>query len=364
MTPAQERALIDATSKGLDNELREAFARAQQLMRDGTAPRDAIDQVMQSFTGEYAELMSEGFSAILAQSVGTEAALEIRVGAVNLSRRLYAETAEVSAVVQGIIDRHTKGFQDSRRLALELFEGYDFRAPSDEPLQIRFTNRTLPKYMREELLIDPSLAGDLNRVFAKIQATSVRTPALRAAYLEAIDAIEAKAGQAALDKKLQVAFFEKVRYFADRIAQTELHRAYSQREAQLLADDEDVEFVQIRRSSRSGDPCICALITGRDRYGLGPGVYPKKLAPVPGYHPFCRCVMSPRLDIRPTKKWQEKPDADAYFLRRVGEPLAGRIMGSKAKAQQVLMGNDPLKVSAANSPPEYQVKTISQVTAT
>jgi hypothetical protein len=361
MTPAQERALLDATSKGLDDQLRDAFAKAQQLMREGVPPRDAITQVMESFSGEYATLLSEGFSAVLSASVGTAAALEIKVGSVSLSRRLYAESQSVSTVVQGIVDRHAKGFQDSRRLALELFEGYSFRSPEAEPLQISRTNPVLPKYLREELLTDPQLSQQLNRVFTRLQAEKVITPALRSAYLDAINALEQGLGEDVLAKKMEVAFFEKTRFFANRIAQTELHRAYSQREAQLLTDDPDVEFVQVRRSSRSGDPCICSLITGRDLYGLGAGVYPKKLAPVPTFHPFCRCVISPRLDIKPGKKWEQREDADSYFLRKVGQPIAGRIMGSQAKAEMVLMGNDALKTYANKAPPDYQVSTIGQV---
>lgn len=360
MTPAQERALIDATAKGLDNELREAFELAQQLMSDGIAPRDAIQQVMESFAGQYAALMSQALGAMLSASVGTAAVLEIEVGAVSLSRRLYAETQSVSAVVQSVVDRHAKGFQDARRLALELFEGYTFRDPEAEPLQINKRNPVLPKYLREELLQDASLSKQLGAVFSRLQAEKLKTASLRASYIEAIDALEQGLGQKVLDKKMQVAFYEKVRFFATRIAQTELHRAYSKREAQLLTDDDAVEFVQIRRSSRSGDPCICSLITGRDRYGLGPGVYPKHLAPVPTFHPFCRCVMSPRLDIKPGTKWQERDNADAYFLRRVGQPVAVRIMGSQAKAEMVLMGNDAVKTYANKAPPEYQIQTIAQ----
>lgn len=362
MTPQEERALLRIAEEDLQEQVARAFAAALNLMRDGVAPRDAIEQVMQTFTGEFAEILASGLSAVLAQSVGSAAALEIEVGAVRLSERLYAQAQEVSQTVQGVVDRHAKGFQDARRLTLELYEGYGFRALADEPLQINPRNPVLPKYLREELLTDPGLAGELRRHFTKVQVSKLRTAPLRASYLEFLDALEEGKGQKALEKKLRVAFEEKVRYDATRIAQTELHRAYSIREAKILMDDDDVQFIQIRRSpgAKTHGPCICDLITKADKYGLGDGVYPKKFAPMPPYHPYCRCVASPRLDISPQKKWQDNPYAYARYLDSRGLQEAGRIMGSKAKAEQVLKGNDAFAVYGAKSPPEYRIQTLDQ----
>ncbi|MBP8183013.1 MAG: hypothetical protein KAX88_02820, partial [Rhodoferax sp.] len=82
MTPTQERALLDATAKGLDDDLRKAYQDLIQLIRSGMAPRDAVNQVMESFSKEYAQLLSTAFSGVMAMSIGTEAALAMEVGAV------------------------------------------------------------------------------------------------------------------------------------------------------------------------------------------------------------------------------------------------------------------------------------------
>lgn len=290
MTPEQERALLAATVAGLDDALREALAEVIERIQGGEAPRDAVQAVVGAFAGEMAETMATAMSGLLAASVGAESVLALEVGAVSLSRRMYAEAGTTGEAVQGAVQRHVNGFQDSRRLALELFEGYGFRDPEAEPLKLDPSNPQLPKYLREALLTDDKVLAGMKRAFAGLQVDNLTTPGLRAAYqqaLEALDAIEAGAGQALLDKRIEVAFYERMRYFAERIARTELHRSYSEREALLLMADADVEFVQIRRAPGRGAPCICVLFTGRDLYGMGPGVYPKALAPRPPFHPFC-----------------------------------------------------------------------------
>ena len=339
MTPEQERALLVATAAGLDDDVREAYAEMIDLIRGGMAPRDAVAQVMAAFQGDMAGTMAAALSAVTATAIGAPAVLDLRIGTVPLSVRLYQEASQVAAVVQGIADRHVQGFADSRQLALELFQGYGFRAPGAEPLQISARNRNLPRYMREALLSDPGIERDLATSFARIQVNGLSTPGLRAAYTGVLDAItdlEGAQGKVLLEKRLEVAFFERVRYFAQRIAQTEIHRAFALRQAIELMGDVDVEFVQVRRAPGAQAPCICVLYTGRDQYGLGPGVYPKRKAPLPPYHPYCRCVVVPRLDLTGRREPPEDADADVYFLRRLGVRTGAQVMGSRAKLGLVL----------------------------
>lgn len=363
MNDDQERALIAAAEAGLDDAVREAYADLVRLIQDGAAPRDAVQQVMASFQGDIADTLAAALSAVLGQSVGSDVALQLEVGAVQLSRRLYNEAAMVSDAVQSITQRHALGWQDARTLALELYEGYGFRPDGGEPLQISPQEPRLPKYLREALLPDDSLRGQLTKAYAKLQADGLQTQALRAAYseaLEAIDAAEKGAGAALLEKRLEVAFFERVRYWAQRIARTELHRAYAEREARLLLDDDAVQFVQIRRAPGRAYACICILMTGRDLYGLGPGVYPKAMAPVPPFHPHCMCVMSPRLDLNGRKPRERDADGDAYFLRRLDAPIAARVMGSQAKRDRVFSGASAEAIVNGNRDPLYRIKTAGQ----
>lgn len=361
MTPDQARAIEEAAAAGLIVALQEAYAGIVEAIRAGTAPRDAVQAAMDAFTGEMAGTMAAALSAILQTSVGSAEVMAMQVGQVALSRRLYAEAQVASQAVEGAVQRHVAGFQDSRRLARDLFEGYNFRPPDAELIKFNRANPILPKYMREALLTDDKVANDLARAFARMQVAGLKTPALRAAYadvLRAIDAVQAGAGDELLSKRITVAFYERMRYFAERISRTELHRAYATREAELLMADKDVEFVQVRRVPGRVTPCICTLITGRDLYGLGPGVYPKARAPLPPLHPFCRCVQSPRRDLtgRTAKPLDE--NGDAYFLNRLGEGVAARVMGSAAKRDEVLAGKPALDVVNRGRDPLYHVRPI------
>ena len=364
MTPEQEQALIAVTAAGLEDALQAVYSDMVAKIQAGTPPREAVEAAMESFTGTMAQSMSAAFSAILETSIGTAAVLAMEVGTVALSRKLYMEGTAVGDVVTGIVNRHASGWQDARRLALSLFEGYAFRPADAEPLQFNTRNEKLPQYLREALLPDANVRDDLAKAFARIQVDGLKTPALRAAYselLDAIDNIEAKNGAKLLQKRLDVAFFERMRYFATRIAQTELHRAYALKLAADLMLDTDVEFVQIRRTPPA-ETCICSLYAGRDVYGLGAGVYPKLLCPVPPYHPFCRCRMVPRPGLMGKTATEPDEGADRYFLSRLKAPMAARVMGSKAKADAVLSGTPADTVYNAAIIPQYKVRTVGDVT--
>lgn len=359
MTPSQERSLLDATAAGLDDDLRAAYRQLLALIEGGMAPRDAVQAVIDTFEGEYAELLADGFSAILDRSIGTESVLALKVSDVTLSARLYAEASDVAAVVQNIVDRHARGWQDARTLTLELYEGYGFRA--DEPIKWSPRNPRLPQYLRAELLTDPGLAGDLRRHFTKVHAQKLKTPALRAAYLEYLEALEAGKGAKALARKIDVAFHERMRYHAARIAQTELHRAYAERQAVELMDDPDVEFVQWRMSATHPRVDICDYFAKVDRYGLGPGVYPKAAAPIAPSHPFCRCNLAPRLDIPSGARYLDNPEAGRAWLQQQGLTAGAQVMGSRARLQQALSGADPVALWNARSDPAYRIRTVGEV---
>jgi len=367
VTPEAEEAAIAATIALIEAEVRKAQEAVVAAIIAGEEPRAAVIAATAAFAAPMAEAMQDALFKILGDAVGEASDVPIVVGRIALSTKLYAEASATAEVVRGIVQRQASGFQDARRLALELFEGYAFRAPDAEPLVLAPGNSRLPKYLREALLAEADLQGDLQRAFARIQASGLSTGALRAAYtelLDEIDLLETGAGRKVLRKKLEVAFFERMRYFASRIARTELHRAYAEREALLLMQDVEVEFVQIRRAPGRHLPCICALLVGRDLYGLGAGIYPKAQAPVPPFHPFCMCVMSARLDLTGRTAKERDADGDRYFLRRLGSPMADRVVGSKDKLDQVMSGRrTPEEIQNAGRDSLYWLKTAGQVVA-
>jgi hypothetical protein len=59
---------------------------------------------------------------------------------------------------------------------------------------------------------------------------------------------------------------------------------------------------------------------------------------------------------------QEKPvdeNSDRYFLSRVGEPMAARIMGSKDRADQAIRSGDALAVANSRVDPVHQIKAVA-----
>ena len=104
---------------------------------------------------------------------------------------------------------------------------------------------------------------------------------------EAFNAWTDGAGQDALHRKLKLAQQEKNRYFANRIAQTELARAHQARVAAEFMADETIDLLEVRINPKHPKADICDVHARANLFGLGPGCYPKARTPRPPYHSFC-----------------------------------------------------------------------------
>lgn len=243
-----------------------AFVKLLEKIRAGAKPRAALDAVLKEFNADAVAGFREALNAILQSSLGTTEVKAYKVGLVKLSDALYANAQAVAGVSQQIIEKHMQGLHDARELRKALYAGYNFQ---DDPLHVV---KPLPKYLQVE--------------FDRFKAAALKTPALRAAYLEAIRKAEAGAGMDALEKALRVACYERNRYFANRIAQTELHRNYTDQVARELMADDQIEYVQWKLSGTHPKTDICDRHARVDAYGVGAGIYPKGEAPKPPAHPF------------------------------------------------------------------------------
>ena len=168
-------------------------------------------------------------------------------------------------------------------------------------------------------------------------ASRLKTDALRAAYSEVIDGWIKGEGQAALERRLEVAYREKTRYFANRIAQTELARAHADKVGAGFMADSRITVVQVILSPAHPAVDICDFHAKADLFGLGGGCYPKEAAPKPPWHPHCRCVLSSRPDLD-AKDAREVSGGAQAFLKSLPEAQAARVMGSKDRLFDVLKG--------------------------
>lgn len=316
--------------------------------------RDIIAEINAGFDERYTEQLSKSFSDTLQKSVGTEQVRNYTIGNVTLSQKLYSDSAKIALQTYNAIKEHVQGWHDARALSMRLYDGY-----SDVPDVLEWSkyNKKLPINVRKVVLSDPKSSRELISATRRYVG-KLKTPQLRAAYSELIDAIEKGAGAVRLQKVLDNVYHRQMRTNANRIAQTELHRAWSDEQAVTMNTDESITAVRYTLSSTHPADDICDVYAKQDKYGLGAGIYPKHLAPVPPMHPYCRCRLVSRRLIDGTKG-VEKPDATKTFLQGVAKKdakLAGKIAGSQAKLAGVLEKGYKLEdMYNAGKPKEYWV---------
>lgn len=341
-----------------------AFATLWRALTDqpDLSPREAIAKAQLEFGGGFAQAIAAAFSDLLQRSVGVAEVRAMPVGDLTLSRRLYLHNVQTAAEVVALIREHAKGVQQAQELALALYDGYTPAAGVVRPLEGR-ARASLPKALRA-LTDDPPVRRELTALLVRgqQQAARVQSRALRAAYSEAIDAWQKGAGQTALRRKLDVAFQEKNRFFADRIAQTELHRAHQAQVASDLMEDDLTTVVQVRINPSHPRADICDLHARADLWGLGEGCYPKPEAPRPPFHPFCRCVLRsrPSLDAADARF---VPGGAAGYLRALGPDRAAAVMGSAERAHKVLNGAPVALVVDAGKPEAYRTVRVGDTAA-
>jgi len=342
LSPEAEARLLDAIARETDEAARQALTRLLVDLRAGVAPAEAVARAQAAFEGLFVDSFAQALAAVTGQAVTRASALSWPLGfeasPVLLSTRLHTHARVTQAGVTELIREHVRGLQSARALALRLYDGY-IPPGGDGPMLAVEARRALPKWIRQ----DPQTLSGLESAIRRGQAQQLRTPSLRAAYEQLLDAVDEGAGQRRLQRALDVAFREKNRFFANRIAQTELHRAQAGREEAKWMADPEVEYVQIELSVSHPQPDICDLFAKVDRFGLGPGVYPKEQAPKRPFHPFCRCVARPRWGLS-GEKARPVNDAERSYLRGLSPEEARRVMGSQDKLDAVLGGKSAVEV--------------------
>ena len=335
-----------------------AFNALWQYLTDhpDVPPRDAILAIQSGFTGDAAEALAAAFSTLLAASVGPASVEAMPVGDVTLSARNYAHNVTTANQVTAIVRDHAKGVAQARDLAMSLYDGYDPKDGIIRPLE-GSARGELPDYLRQ-LTMDPEARQSLAKIVERgqEQVSRMRSGALRAAYQESLDTWAKGGAENALKRKLEVAVLEKNRYFANRIAQTELARAHQTKVARQIMADEALEVVQVVMNPRHPRTDICDYWANADLHGLGPGCYPKAEAPRPPYHPYCWCSLALRPSLRLSDAGIRQTTAG--YLRSMPEEDAARVVGSKDRLARVLNGDDIEDVIDAGKPDAYRTTRV------
>lgn len=332
------------------------------LLSSGDLTDAAVAQIQQRFADAFVELMVAHLNVVPGSTDAWEAR-QVRampVGEISLSAALYKRQRETVAEVRAILAQHARGVQQARELALQLYDGYDPADGIRRPLE-GSARATLPKALRM-LTSDAADRASLTRLMEQGQryAATLKTAPLRAAYAEALDAWQRGRGAEALRRKLDNAVREKNRFFANRIAQTELARAHQHALADELMADTTIGVVQVVLSGSHPRRDICDLHARADLFGLGPGCYPKAKAPRPTFHPYCRCRLRSRPDLNAADA-RARPRGDAAFLRAMPVDEAAQVMGSRAKLQRVLDGASAIDVVNRGVPEGYKTMRLGEV---
>jgi hypothetical protein len=345
MNDQQHTQNLNAITQDIQQLAQEAYQAI--LAKIGTAPASVIiRQVLKEYSLEVQSAVDSMMRDYLSLGTPSNTPLASVKGLV-LSEHLYNNAMlAVAPVVTRIINEHANDMKTARELAKAIYEGYDFK---EDPLDVQ---KELPKYLHKPL--------------AKLIASGLKTPALRAAYLQYLNNAGDKASKADMAKLLQVAFYERNRYLANRIAQTELHRIHSDTRASEIMADDQVHWVQVRMSQTHPKYDICDYHSKLNAYGKGAGIYPKGKAPKPPYHPFCRCKLSPVITIDPPKTPPvENKSASRAFISSLPTSQAVAILGSREKLAQFMKDKDlsVLGIVDQNKPKGYETRYVGEVEA-
>jgi hypothetical protein len=312
-----------------------AYQQVLANLKKGLPPQEAIKRALSDYSEQVLGVMAGAFSSILERSIGSTTMGNYQVGNLKLSQMLYKNSKDVAAGATHVINNHLKGFVDLKKLTLQLFEGY--REQGYGKTDVLRIPDPLPKYLKR-LLGDSYKEADL--IYARAQADALVSPALKASYLDLIKGLELGKGQKYLEQKLRTAVYEKSRYLSQRIATTEVTRAYNKKLVTQI--NEDTEYIQIKPSGNHV-PDRCDVFFQVDPLGLGAGVYKKGEAPVPPYHVRCKCVVHERLDLQGAKGKDNKHAARDYF-ENLEEAEQKRLVPNERQREELLDGQNPMAV--------------------
>ncbi|MCI7076526.1 hypothetical protein, partial [Campylobacter sp.] len=255
--------LLNLLDKAIEKSAKKLNTKLLELLENN----GDINTAFASFSDEFWADFLKAYNKANNKQLSLDELMNLRADKITLSKALYTGLKDSKNSVKSVIKTAIKEQKSANELAKMLYEGYDFKT---DPLKVK---RKFPKYLWEKS--------------AKTKVKNIKTPALRAAYSKLLK----DESKLVANKALKIAGYEKARYYAKRIALNETARAYNDARAFEYANSSDIQVVKIQMSITHPRTDICDYYAGVDKYGLGAGVYPKDKAPVPPFHPFCRCQM-------------------------------------------------------------------------
>lgn len=289
MRQTATRAEIDAFERRIRALIAEGYAvpfAVRQAYREYPVMRvlfgELIDQIRAEAERGYGEALPQGITDRLFTHSWTPDNL-------TLSECTTRGGILVRELVARTISEQIKKSATYRQASLAIFDGY--QEAGIIPTQ------SLPKFLQDLTQVARRAGVSRGEILAALkpirrQIAKGTTAGMRAAYSQLVDALEDQ-NEKALNKAIYAATQERTRYFADRIARTEMARAYQDGFLLRWDNNKDCVAYQWKLSGRHPRYDICDLYAKANLYGLGAGVFPKDKVPRLPAHPHCMCFLKP-----------------------------------------------------------------------
>jgi len=249
-------------------------------------------------------------------------------GSLSLSQRIHGKNAQRAAASE------IKNAIKNNRTVVQLSKAIDDRILSNPDGLAKHMDNVIRAFNKNAKYMSAKTRAELRRAVRMSQRSinmmsgnNVGARRLKKAYQNIINKIEAgnrEAIQGAIERGVNA----KSRYVTERIARTEMARAYGRGTFERFAKNPTIQAYRSTLSSAHRIYDICDVHAQADLYGLGPGVYPKNVGPSYPYHPQCRCILSPVYGDAGESKTKKMSDA----------AMKRHLSGLSAKEKEVLLG--------------------------
>lgn len=285
------------------------IAEVERLQAQGLTPKQAVDTAWR--TVHFDELVKDATAEgmIKAAVMGAGPGVSIDIGQYNtnffLNKWVDMEGVKLSTTLYKNAVTAKQIISDEIQAQLKLGRSYKYAAQFLQD-ETGIISAKTPGYLddlyqagRRALAGDPeaisnlkSLINSTQRQIEKLSAAG-NTDRLKVNYQRLADAVES-GNVDAMEARLERAVMEKARYQAERVARTEIARAYGDAKMARIQADEDTTGWRWSLSSAHGDTMdICDFNAEVDLYGMGPGIYPLDQGPEYPAHPNCTCIIDP-----------------------------------------------------------------------
>nr|DAJ22917.1 MAG TPA: minor capsid protein [Caudoviricetes sp.] len=341
----------------------------KRLLKKGLSVKDAVNEAYKKYP-VMSEIKKEIEPQIISEmkrgSSGNISLKTIKLASqlvwsedeLTLSERTIKGEKEVIKQVSNTIKNAIKKGESVQKTALALFDGYGYGniLPTQE----------IPEFLKD--LVNTAKKTDLthkeiNALIRQVerQLKKVNVTGMKIAYNKVKEAVKTGCDRV-VEKAIYIATQERTRYFARRIARTELARAYVDGVMGQWANDEDCIAFKWQTSSAHPHKDICDLYANADLYGMGKGVYPKDKVPILPVHPNCMCHIRPLMQGSKYIQGEEKEQIQKggmEYINGLNKHEQERLLGVYGRLEVLKKGNWTGK--ARNYSKEYMKSRISEV---